>query len=403
MAVRISDFLGGTVRARIIGDPHRRVLSTLMAREVPLYNVHSADVQGADAHAADAQGYDLTLSLRHTAELIAAARNASAKLRFFDRFGLPFVLWRAARRKVFLSGAVFFVVALYVLSSFIWHVEIQGTDQPEAVMAELEKLHIYPGGILYKVLDQDSVQMALLDALPDISWVGVRISGTAVYVRVIPRTPLAPPVHTNPQNIVAAVPGVIANVLADHGQVLVKSGQFVPQGTVLVSGALEDGKTVHADGQVRAIVWYRTDLTLPLHTVVDTLIGAHVQHDYLVIAGFPIQVWGFSHPPYKHIEVQSRDTQVILSGVKLPFVWRVETVYEAQPHKTVWTQNALTDQGLRFAAKDVLAGLPSKTEVLRQNVLQRKVEHGNLYMTVWTEVLQDIGTPQPIAPQPAKR
>ena len=393
MTVRISEFFSGTVRARIIGDPDRKVLSALIIREVPLYDVHSLN-----DHV-----YDLTVSLRHVSELISVARGAAAKLRFSDRFGLPFVLWRAGRRKVFLAGAAFFVAALYVLSSFIWHVEIEGTDQPEAVATALAKLHIFPGGLLYKVLDQDSVQMALLDALPDISWVGVRISGTSVYVRVIPRTPLAPPVHTDPQNIVAAVPGVVASVLADHGQAIVKSGQFVPQGTVLISGRLEDGKTVHADGQVKAIVWYRTDLSLPLQTAVSALTGSYVQHDYLVIGGFPIQVWGFSHPPYKYREVQSRDTPVTLGDVRLPFVWRVETVYEAQPHKSLWAPKALLDRGLRFAAKDVLAGLAGEAKVLRQNILQHKVEHGNLYMTVWTEVLQDIGTPQPIAPQPVKQ
>ncbi len=393
MAVRISEFLSGSVRARIIGDPNKKVLSALIAQEVPLYDVHSLEDHR----------YDLTLNLRHVWALIAVTREISAKLRFLDKFGLPFVLWRAGRRKVFLAGAAFFVAALYVLSSFIWHVQIAGTDQPEAIATALEKLHIYPGGLLYKVLDQDSVQMALLDALPDISWIGVRISGTSVYVRVIPRTPLAPPVHTEPQNIVAADPGVVANVLADHGQALVKPGQFVPQGTVLISGILEDGKTVHADGQVRAIVWYRTDLTLPLQTVVDTLTGAYVQHDYLIIGGLPIQVWGFSHPPYKYTEIQSHDTPVTMGDVRLPLVWRVEKVYEAQPHKTVWTLKSLIDRGLHFAAKDVLAGLSGEANVLRQNVLQRKVEHGNLYMTVWTEVLQDIGTPQPIASQPAKQ
>ncbi len=392
MAIRIAEFLSGSVRVLILNDPSRAVLSALVARGFPLYDVEYIAVDQ----------YQLTLGLSHVLALVQATRHVTAKVRFVRKWGLPFVIWRAKRRKAFVVGALFFVIALYTLSGFIWHVQIEGTDQQEAVQVALEKLHIYPGGLLYKVLDQDAVQLALLDALPDLSWVGVRIHGTSIYVRVIPRIPGVKALPSGPQNIVAKVPGVVATVLANNGQAVVKPGQFVTPGTVLISGALEDGKAVHADGIVRGIVWYRSNLSLSQKTSVELLTGSHVQHDYLMFGTLALQVWGFSHPPYAHEEIQSVDVPLKLGDLTLPFVLRKETVYEVTPHAETLNESALTQRGLKFAATDVLGLSKGDGKVLRQNVLQRKLEHGKLYMTIWTEVLQDIGINQTISPQPTE-
>ncbi|PWI56845.1 sporulation protein YqfD [Sulfoacidibacillus thermotolerans] len=389
MAIRIAEFFSGSVRVLVLKDQSRTVLSALIARGVPLFDVE---------HVASEQ-YQLTLSLAHVKELVRAVRLASAKVQFINKWGLPFVLWRARRRKAFIGGALFFVLALYTLSGFIWHVEIEGTDQPEVIQAALQKLHVYPGGLLYRVVDQDALQLALLDALPDLSWVGVRMHGTSIYIRVISRIQGAKVQPTTPQDIVAKVPGVVAIVLADNGQAVVKPGQFVTPGTILISGVLEDGKSVHASGIVRGIVWYRSDVTLSQKTTVDLLSGEHVSHDYLMLGKFALQIWGFSHPPYTHEEVQSIDVPLKLWDLTLPLVLRKETVYEAIPHTVALTESALTARGLQFAATDVLAKCKGEGKVLRQNILQRKLEHGKLYMTVWTEVLQDIGINQAISPQ----
>ncbi|MCI0181870.1 sporulation protein YqfD [Sulfoacidibacillus ferrooxidans] len=388
MAIRIAEFLSGSVRVLVVKDHSHVVLKALVARGFPLYDVKYI--------AADQ--YELTVGLAHVPALVQAARQSFVKVRFIRKWGMPFIIWRAKRRKAFVVGAIFFVVALYTLSGFIWHVNIEGTDQPEAVQMALEKMHVYPGGLIYKVLDQDTIQLALLDALPDLSWVGVRIHGTSIYVRVIPRIPGATVLPSNPQNIVARVPAVIATILADNGHASVKPGQYVTPGTVLISGALEDGKTVHADGIVRGIVWYRSDLTLPQKTTTELLLGNHVQHDYLVFGKFALQFWGFSHPPYEHVAIQNVDHHLKIGDFTLPIDVRTETVYEAMPYTQNVTEAELTNRGLHFAAVDVLSQCKGDGKVLRQNVLQRKLEHGKLYMTIWTEVLQDIGVNQPISP-----
>lgn len=182
---------------------------------------------------------------------------------------------------------------------------------------------------------------------------------------------------------------------------MVKPGEYVTAGRTLLSGRLEDGKTVRADGKVEAIVWYRTDVEVPVRLTQNTLTGASVRHDYLVVGGIPIQIWGFSHPPYPHSEVQVRDIHWTVGDFSLPVYLRVDTVYEARARTEVRSGASLLQTGLRFSAEDSLRMAGSGAKVMRQTVLQKKVDRGKLYMTVWTEVLQNIARPRPIHALPA--
>lgn len=386
---RLSEWLHGSVRILVQKDEQHQVLKNLTARKIPLWNVR--ELAGSR--------YGFSVGLTDLKEVIAVARKAHVSLRFIDKKGWPFWLWHAQRRKTFLVGGIFFIVILYMLSSFVWHVDITGTDQPEEVEMALKKIHIYPGGWLYRIMQQDEVQLALLEQMPNISWVGVKIQGTSVFVKVIPRIAPAEQKPTSPQEIVASVPGVVANALAVKGKVMVTPGEYVTPGTLLIAGALDNGITVRADGQVEGIVWYRTELTFPLKVMLEEYTGRKVQHDYLVIAGFPLLVWGFSHPPFQIENTVSSEQPLRLGPFPLPISWRENTVYEVTRSTKQLAQGEMQKRGLEFVKAEVLRGTLPTTKVIRQNILQHKVEHGNLYMTVWTEVLEDIGKAQAIAPR----
>lgn len=387
----VTDALFGYVTVRVVGDDRRRVLAYLAQSGVRVWDVAQGSLLDDEL-----QDYRMNVAVRDVGAVIRCARSQRTKLRFVRKVGGPFWLMRAQRRKAFVAGAVFFVAALSVLSSFVWHVRITGTDQPEAVLAALERQNIRPGSLLYRMVNQDAVQLALLDQLPEISWVGVRVRGTAVYVHVIPRIPPARRVLLQPQNLVASVPGIVATVLADSGQPLVKPGEYVTPGTRLVSGELEDGRKVAASGVVDGIVWYRSDVTLPLTTRADMATGVSTMRYFLVAGGVALPVWGFARPPYAHTLVQDVQTPIVLGGITLPLSWRVERVMEVRAAPQTLSESAAVHSGLTIVSHDVLERAAERARVLRQSVLQKKVEHGKLYMTVWTEVLENIAKPQPI-------
>ncbi len=387
----VRDALFGYLTVRVVGDGRRRVLTDLAQSGVRIWDVASGSTLD---HAT--QDYTMNVAVRDVGAVIRCARGQRTKLRFVRKAGGPFWLMRARRRKAFVAGAVFFVAALSALSSFVWHVRITGTDQPEAILAALERQNIRPGSLLYRMVNQDAVQLALLDQLPEISWVGVRVRGTAVYVHVIPRIPPARRVLLPPQNLVASVPGIVATVLADSGRPVVKPGEYVTPGTRLVSGELEDGRRVGATGVVDAVVWYRSAVALPLTTSVEMATGASTMRYFLVAGGVALPVWGFARAPYAHTVVQDVQTPIRLGDIALPLSWRAEKVMEARAVPRTLSESAALRSGLALVSHDVLERAAERARVLRQSILQKKVEHGKLYMTVWTEVLENIAKPQPI-------
>jgi similar to stage IV sporulation protein len=389
----LAEWLGGYVYVAVDRDPELSVLTHLTQAKVPVWNVRSHD-DGS---------YTLCLPLSAVAGTLRAARARRVKLRVAGRRGLPFVVRAAGKRKSFVFGGLMFVVALYALSSFVWNVQIVGTDQPEAVAAELRAMHIHRGSLIYDMLDQDSVQMALLDRLPDIAWVGVHLRGTSVYVQVVPRIPTAVRIVLKPQNLVARLPAVVDTVLADTGMAVVKPGQFVQPGSVLISGRLEDNREVAATGSVMGIVWYRSDVALPETLRRDVLTGAVSRHYYLAIAGWRIPIWGFSRPDWRQTLVRTEHTELSIGDRELPLGIETQTVQEARTVMLRRTLPALTQLALQIARDDALKQGEGGARIVRQVILQRRSSHGKLYATIWTELVEQIAAPAPIpAPSEAR-
>ncbi|OPZ94852.1 MAG: putative stage IV sporulation protein YqfD [Planctomycetes bacterium ADurb.Bin412] len=81
------------------------------------------------------------------------ARKTQCRVRILGRHGLPFVVLRLRKRKTFAAGALLFCLTLYFLSSFIWFVEIAGTDElePGLIREKAASLGIRPGVMRFSI------------------------------------------------------------------------------------------------------------------------------------------------------------------------------------------------------------------------------------------------------------
>ncbi|MCL6638019.1 MAG: sporulation protein YqfD, partial [Alicyclobacillus sp.] len=202
-----------------------------------------------------------------------------------------------------------------------------------------------------------------------------------------------------PHHVVAGKPGVVRKVFAERGQALVKPGQVVHSGQVLISGALAGGAVhVPAAGRVWAEVWYTSRVEVPLQVRWNGLTGVRSERDYLVIGPWAVHVWGWD-PPFTTAFTQDQETDWQLAGRSLPVQWRREMVYQAQTQD--W-QASVTDaraRALQLALQDVQRHMQADGSLLGQSVLQWQVNHGKLYATVLTRTEEDIGVPAPIPPE----
>ncbi|KUK84102.1 MAG: putative membrane protein, partial [Pelotomaculum thermopropionicum] len=207
------------------------------------------------------------------------ARRTRCRFRIYRRRGVPFHAAWLRRRKALALGAVLFLAALYLLSSFVWFIEVRGNEQLSAVevLEAAEEAGLCRGVPKWNI-EAGRVEAKIQEALPLVSWTGVYIKGTRVIIEVAERT-VPGEEDRRPAHIVATKEGLVKEVLVLDGYPVVKEGDTVEQGQVLISGEIpppaeettpsggekppgdvseaeRQPRYVHAKGIVRARVWY---------------------------------------------------------------------------------------------------------------------------------------------------
>ncbi len=194
--------------------------------------------------------------------------------RILQKSGLPFLFRRVARKKGWLLGMVLFVIMLYLLSSFIWFVEVQGVQKldKDLILRELSELGVSPGGLRSKIeKKRDWIIKELRIRLSDAVWVSIQFKGVVSLVTVAEKT-LPPTTNEGDSNLIATKDGLITRILLIDGTPLVKEGDTVSRGDILVLGEkilqYLDGnlemRKVKAEGEVIARVWYEVIIEEPL-------------------------------------------------------------------------------------------------------------------------------------------
>lgn len=175
-----------------------------------------------------------------------------------DIRGLPAFRSRLRRHIPTLIGAALSMFLVIFLSHLVWDVRIEGAESlsAEAVEKRLDEAGLGLGA-LWDNIDAEEVELALLDAVPELAWVQINRRGTVAEVIIRERAPTSEP-YVSPyaaSNIVAAEDGVIEEITVISGDAAVKPGDVVRRGDVLISGIAEGeggSRFTVASGSVRA-------------------------------------------------------------------------------------------------------------------------------------------------------
>lgn len=213
----------------------------------------------------------MKVSVKDFKTLRECGKKSRCRFKIVGKKGFPFKAHKMKKRKVLAAGFVLFVASLYILSSFLWIVEIKGNQRipTEEILNYCEKIN-FKAGELKKNLNTKVVADSLLADFDDISWVAVNIKGTKAEIKIVETIPKPEIVdRTTPVNIIAAKAGIITSVAASAGTPIVKENDVVEIGDLLVSseivikdGDMEMGKEyVHAAAEITAKVWYNMEFT----------------------------------------------------------------------------------------------------------------------------------------------
>jgi similar to stage IV sporulation protein len=330
---------------------------------------------------------DSFFDLRHL------AKKSGSRLRIVRKAGLPFWQSRLLRRRGLVLGLVFFVLALYTLSSFILFVQVEGHEMLDErhILRLAEEAGVRPG-VPKTGVDRDRVANQLLLSEPKLAWVGLRLQGTRLVIEVVET--VEDPAVEKPGNVVAAKDGLVYDILAVTGEARVSPGDTVTRGQVLIEGILrsrlpypapgdeEIAKEliVRARGEVWARVWYEGYGEAGLEEVELKRTGRYIRFWTLVVDGQPVLRAGRSVVPYRDYERETAKKAVLERILRFPVELITESAYETQRHvyrRTPEQARELAAERARILAE---LQLPAGAAVESVSVEEAKPEQPGIFM-----------------------
>lgn len=356
----------------------------------------------------DGETIRLSVTLPDFFRLYALGRQAGIRLRIIRKEGVPFLWKRMKRRKFFFIGIPIFFLLLLMLSSFVWNVEIEGTERisEQHVQALLKREGVYVGQWKGNLPEREQLEHQLLMQLPQVSWVGARVEGTRFVVTVVEKTKVdqrePSSSEDGPVHLVSTKNALIYDLRVERGNPMVEVNDVVKKGQILVSGIYGDqhdsslGKIVGAKGKVWGEVWYESEVVIPLERKRKVYTGARQKQKHPYLFGLVLKnPWG-EKAGFRRQEKMGRVYYLYVGNWSLPIGYMEEEVKEV-----AWVVEKLDEPqaihlGQMRAADEMQQKLGHEGRILGEKVLHTRVENGKVYLKVHFDVIEDIAKKQPI-------
>ncbi|MBU3176731.1 sporulation protein YqfD [Clostridium estertheticum] len=293
----------------------------------------------------------LEVKLSDYGEISKVAKRTGTRVKIVGRSGMSFFLIKLRSRVALLIGIILFGSIIYYLSTFVWNIEINTENyiSPYELRNQIKGFGVIPG-MRKKNIDVYDIESKILRSNDEIMWVKARIDGIKLKVDIIERQ--SPPIivsNKTPCNLIASKDGIVSRVYTTDGTAIVKDGDSVQKGDILVNG--EQGKEgsvypVHAKGEVVARTFYEEINEVPITKETRVKTGNTISNFYIKLGNKKVYLKNSLNPykTYDKIEINNK------------FVHK-ETYYEVKvkniPANVTKTQDEIYSNILRKLDKSV--------------------------------------------------
>ncbi|MDO4261600.1 MAG: sporulation protein YqfD [Eubacteriales bacterium] len=231
MLTRILKFLKGYVVIRLSGYSPERFFNLCSRHRIVLWGLVNRGTE-----------YEMCMSIGSFKKLRPLLHKTRTKAVILERHGLPFILRRYRRRKLFAVGAVCSMALLYVLSLFIWNIHVEGnlSLSDQVILEYLESEQVVHGMGKWQVHGED-IEAKLREHFPEITWTSAEVRGTRLIIHVKENedASFGEAEETGAADLLAAADGLVSSIIVRSGTPAVSEGDEVKEGDVLVSSRVE--------------------------------------------------------------------------------------------------------------------------------------------------------------------
>lgn len=178
---------------------------------------------------------------------------------------------------------------LIIILSFIWmnlltnyivDIEIIHSNSSirRLLKEELDKNNVEKYSLAYSFEELENITKKILaDNKNNLEWISIKKDGMKYIVRAEERIIKTEVADDKPRDIVASKDAYITKVISSKGNILVRQGEYVKKGTILISGkiTLYDNVvgTTSATGSVYGNVWYESKIEIPKELEMEKITG----------------------------------------------------------------------------------------------------------------------------------
>ena len=315
----------------------------------------------------------LNIGLKDFYEAVKIARKLKCKIKITQKRGIPFIINRYRKRKIFVILLITISILIYISTGYVWNVEIQVEDNYEIynIKEDLKEAGLIIGMKKGDIQTDEIINKIRLKR-SDVSWVGIELKGTNAIVKIV-KAQEAPEIINEDEytNIVATKDGVITNIIAQNGTLQVKNGDSVQKGQILIKGEMEGKYTgvryVHSLGEVEAIVKYEKTEKFYYKKEENVRTGKKEEKYKIKLNNFQINFYKTLSNFKIYDTIEENKNIKIFSNIYLPISVVKITNYEVEKISNTYSLEDAIKMGTEKLEKEIEAEIDKSNTILRKN------------------------------------
>lgn len=241
------------------------------------------------------------------------------------------------------------VLIVFVSSLLVWDVRIEGNEAvtDTAIVCGLSECGFSVGKFWHRI-DNSAVEADFLSKFPKVSWININRRGGVAYVSVIENNVEEnekPDEEYKHLNIVADCDCVIEEITVKSGQAMVKPGDTVKRGDLLISGVVQTEfglQLCRAEGSVVGRMTERISAEVDREYAVKIEKTEKINSVVLEIFDFPIKILKkYGNSSDKYDIIKSVEAFSLLGKCKLPLEISTEYCVEYADELRMYSDDEL--------------------------------------------------------------
>ena len=343
----------------------------------------------------------LNIGIKDFYKSIKVAKKLKCKVKIIRKRGIPFLINKYKKRKIFFIALITIAILIGISTNYVWNINIEVEENLEIqnIERDIKEAGLEVGMLKNKVNVQDIVNKIRLKR-SDISWMGIELKGTNAIVKIV-KSKEAPEIidEKDYSNIVSDKSGIVTKIIAQNGTALVKVGDEVKEGQILIQGVMEGKYTgtrfVHSLGEIEAIVKYNKTKKIPLKTTEKVTTGKKETKFKIKINNFQINFYKTlsKFKFYDTIEIEKKFK--IFSNLYLPISFIKITNQEIKEIEKEYTVEEATEIGTRELEQEIELEIGEGKNIVGKNAKVAETEE-YIEVSVTYEVIENIGMQEKI-------